>query len=79
VLLPLASRLPAALASMRATFTRALFERVVALVPDVWLSPSPPYATPAARRAAYVDYLTRRVESLPQLLEEAARVRAELV
>ena len=74
VLLPLATELPAAQAKLAATFTRALFERVVALVPDAWLGDDP-----AARRAAYLDYLERRTQALPQLVEEAARVRAELV
>ena len=37
-----------------------LLERVVALVPDVWLEDEPGFDSAAAVRAAYVDHLLRR-------------------
>ncbi|MGA9749471.1 MAG: HipA family kinase [Nocardioides sp.] len=41
--------------------TRELLIDVVSLVPDVWLEPVPDAPTPAALRAAYVDFLLARV------------------
>ncbi len=79
VLLPFASELAGVAERMRAGLAVDLLAAVVALLPDTWLAPAPPFESPAARRVAYVDYLTRRLDALPRLLEEAVRVRAELV
>jgi hypothetical protein len=79
VLLPQASALREVEADLRAGLSTEARAHAVDLLPDVWLAPAPPFETPAARRAAYVDYLEQRLGALPQLLEEAARARAELV
>jgi len=42
--------------------TGELLERVVALVPDVWLEDEPGFDSAPAVRAAYVDHLLRRVQ-----------------
>ncbi len=58
---------PSSAASPRSTPASPRWSRasclidVVALVPDVWLEPVPGAATPAALRAAYVDFLLARV------------------
>ena len=44
---------------------------VVAGVPDAWLAPD----EPAARRAAYVDYLCRRLQAPRAFAQEAIRAR----
>jgi hypothetical protein len=46
---------------LAATVTRELLHDVTALVPDEWLEPVPGTETPAALRAAYVDFLHARV------------------
>lgn len=80
VLLPWASALPAVEARLRAAFTRELVERIVAAIPEAWLSAAEsPFPTADAHRAAYVTWLLKRVDALPAFLEEAARARAQLV
>jgi len=79
VLLPFASALPEALTELRARLTPEARAAIVALIPDAWLAPAPPFASPTARREAYLTFLTLRLDALPRLLEEAARARAELV
>ncbi|MCP3136185.1 HipA family kinase [Pyxidicoccus xibeiensis] len=80
VLLPWASALPEAEGLLRARLTPQVVERTVAAIPESWLvGAESPFPTPDAHRAAYVTWLTRRVEALPAFLEEAARARAQLV
>ncbi len=61
VLLGRASELAAVDERLSQQVTPALLEEVVALVPDVWLEPTPGAETPQALRAAYVDFLTARL------------------
>ncbi|NMO16500.1 aminotransferase class I and II [Pyxidicoccus fallax] len=80
VLLPWATALAAQESSMRERLTREVVERTVAAIPEEWLtSVESPFPTAHAHRAAYVTWLSRRVEALPAFLEEAARARAQLV
>ena len=53
---------PAADAHLAPLLTRSLLEEVLADVPDVWLEPVPGAETPAALRAAYVEFLLARVD-----------------
>jgi hypothetical protein len=78
VLLPWASRLEAADARLRPQLGEALFAEIVRQIPDDWFSLDPG-VTPDDRRAGYVTYLTRRLESAPIFLEEAISARAQLV
>lgn len=78
VLLPWADRIREADALLRPRLGEAVFERVLALVPDDWLLPEPGIATPSEKRAAYVTWLTQRLEAAPLFLEEAVRARAQL-
>ncbi|NCT67163.1 MAG: aminotransferase class I and II [Rhodanobacteraceae bacterium] len=75
VLLPFASALREADGRLGALVTRALIERVVALVPDTWLCGDTPFADAAAHRDAYVQYLWRRIEAPHAFVEEAIRAR----
>jgi hypothetical protein len=79
VLLPFAARLDGVVERLRAGLTADARSAAVRLLPDEWLTPAPPYDSPAARRAAYLTYLAARLDALPKLIEEAVRVRAELV
>lgn len=67
VLLPWAHALDEAAEHLRKIFDDALFERVVAAIPESWLEPD--------ERAAYVAWLRARAEALPALVEEAKRAR----
>ncbi|MEZ4700823.1 MAG: HipA family kinase [Rhodothermales bacterium] len=79
VLLPFASALDAAADALRQRITPALIEQVVALVPDAWLLHDAPFDRVADHRAAYVDYLRRRLESPFDFQEEVSRARSLLV
>jgi len=79
VLLPWATGVRAAGARLAAAFGRALFERVLADVPDAWLAGEPRFATPAEHRAAYVRWLERRLGAAELFTEEAERARHALV
>jgi hypothetical protein len=48
----------------RAVLNRDVFAEILAAVPDAWLEPVPGADTPAALRAAYVDFLTARLDSV---------------
>lgn len=77
VLLPLAGSLPAADAALAPILDAAALRRVVDLVPDEWLVGLPPFADPAAHRAAYVAYLRGRLEPPRAWVEEAEAARRE--
>ncbi len=78
MLLPWASRIEEADRRLRPRLDEALFARLLALVPDAWLVPEPGPATPAGKRAGYLDFLGRRLRS-QAFAEEAARAGGELV
>lgn len=84
VLLRWASQMEEADAAARKILMRTngagLFEKILDMVPDVWLSSSEPRgASPADKRAAYVDYFVRRLSASSNFVQEAIRARAELV
>lgn len=64
--------LAAAHARASATLTPEVLDEVVGLVPDEWLEPAPGLDDAQAGRAAYVEHLTRRLESA-SVWWEAAR------
>lgn len=70
MLLRWASALREVDAELAAILTRDALEEIVALVPDEWLD---------APRNAYVDVLSRRLESPREWVEEAVRVRTARV
>ncbi|MDB4946917.1 MAG: hypothetical protein JWP97_6451 [Labilithrix sp.] len=79
VLLPWASDLEGAAATLRRVLETPLFQRIAAEVPDGWLSPEDGFASLDEHRAAYVSWLEARTRALPLILEEATRARARHV
>ncbi|AKC88228.1 HipA family kinase [Pseudoxanthomonas suwonensis] len=76
VLLRWATRLAEIDASMAQRLQGDAIADVVAQVPDDWLQGPDAFADPAAQRAAYVDYLTRRLAQREGFVQEAIRARA---
>jgi hypothetical protein len=74
VLLPAATKLEAADRTMSAALTRDVLEAIVARVPETWLQE---HSTASAGdlRAAYVRYLTERLEPPRTFVEESLRAR----
>jgi hypothetical protein len=79
ILLKFASALREADATLAARITPDLIRDVVALVPDAWLAADSPFATTQAARDAYIQHLSRRLQSPRAFLEEAVRARSVLV
>jgi hypothetical protein len=79
VLLPRASALAAVDAEMAATLTPQRLTAIVELIPDAWLQDEPAFATKALHRAAYLNYLTRRLSAPRAFVQEAVRAHAQHV
>src|SRR6185295_16303515 len=75
ILLPFASTLETADATMTAAITEDVIRGVVDLVPDDWMKEHAPFSTIAENRQAYIDYLTRRLAEPRHFVEEAIRAR----
>ena len=75
VLLPFADRLPAAGAALASALGDGVIDRAVAAIPDTWLEGP----GGGELRAAYGVWLRARRTALPQIIEEANRVRASRV
>lgn len=75
VLLPWASELANVDSVMAQRITPSAIADVVAQVPDAWLQVDA-VASPAQQRAAYVDYLTQRMQQRSAFVEEAQRAHA---
>ena len=76
ILLPFASTLETADSVMTKEISADLIRGVVELVPDDWMFGNSPFQTTAENRAAYVEYLLRRLDEPRYFLEEAMRARA---
>jgi hypothetical protein len=75
VLLPFASDVAAADERLSPQLGTALFEDLVAAIPDAWLPDDPTIGDAAAQRRAYVRYLDRRLAERHRFVEEADRAR----
>jgi hypothetical protein len=75
ILLPWATQIALAGGIARERLTPAVLTSIVGLVPDPWLAAVPDDVPAAERRAAYLDFLTRRLAAAPTFEEEAARAR----
>ena len=75
VLLPAATRLVEVDADLARRLDEARFRAILAAVPDDWLAAPGAHGDPAQQRAAYVQYLTRRLALRAHFVEEACRVR----
>ena len=76
VLLPFATRLAAADAAMAAALSAERLAAITALIPDEWLADDAAHAAKPAQRAAYADYLVRRLAAPRAFAEEAERARS---
>jgi hypothetical protein len=79
VLLRWAGDLDAIDAGLRSRLSRDVIEQAVAAVPDAWLNGRATTAPADQQRAAYVDYLTRRLDASPVFVEEALLARQKLL
>ena len=75
VLLRWASELREVDEPLTALLTAEAVARVIDMIPDSWLAGEPRFATAGEHRAAYREYLMRRLESPREWLEEAAAAR----
>lgn len=76
VLLPYAGDIIAADAALAAKLDADTVRAIVAQVPDDWLQTPDAFADAEGQRAAYADYLIRRLRHREAFVEEIARVRA---
>jgi hypothetical protein len=79
ILLPWATQIEVADAAAHTRLNEELFAEILNIVPNAWLRPEPGIADPASKRAAYVDYLNRRLDASSIFIEEAIRARIQLV
>jgi hypothetical protein len=79
VLLPWATALPEAEATLRARLTPEVLERVVASIPDEWLGTEESFSSREAHRAGYLAWLRERLAVASLFIQEAERARAQLV
>jgi len=75
VLLPYASSVAAADERLAPLVIGELLERLVEAVPDDWLPPDPMIGDARAQRAAYVEYLRRRLEAPRPFVEPVEALR----
>lgn len=76
VLLRWATELASVDEELAARLTPEAIERVIALIPESWLGDEPRFASVEEHRAAYREYLMRRLASPRTWMEEAVRARA---
>lgn len=79
VLLPFASALQEADAKMTAWLTPEVVERIVNLIPEVWLLDDALFENRDRHRNAYIDYFLNRLTPPHDFLEEAIRAHTLLV
>ncbi|TDK23174.1 aminotransferase class I and II [Luteimonas aestuarii] len=76
VLLPCAGDIAAADAALAAQLDDDTLRAIVAQVPDDWLEAPDAFADAATQRAAYAEYLIRRLRHRDAFVEEIMRARA---
>jgi hypothetical protein len=79
VLLPWASALREAEATLRRRLTPEVLERTVELIPDAWLGTEPGFLSRQEHRDAYRAWLLARLKASQAFIEEAEHARAQLV
>jgi hypothetical protein len=79
VLLPYAGELRESDARLSARLSPAVIADLVGMIPAAWLSGPSPFSSAEEWRAAYVQYLVRRLGEPHLFVEEAIRARALLV
>ncbi|HEX8650228.1 MAG TPA: HipA family kinase [Pyrinomonadaceae bacterium] len=76
VLLPFAARLADIDESLGARLTQEIIHDIIGLVPDSWLDSEPHFADMGEHRAAYIEYLTRRLEAPRDFVKEARNAQS---
>jgi len=71
VLLPLATRLDESDEVLSRRLTPEMIRDIIGLVPDSWLEGESHFADAGQHRAAYIEYLTRRLEAPRDFVKEA--------
>lgn len=79
ILLPRATLLREADATLMPHLSPDIITAIVGLIPDSWLGDEPGFAGPHEQRAAYITYLLTRLEAPRAFVEEAIRARAHLL
>lgn len=75
VLLKRATVLDQAVQEIRTSLTKEIIEAIVAAIPEDWLIEESDTLPPAAKRAAYVQFLTTKLDNIELLAKEAAHAR----
>jgi hypothetical protein len=75
VLMPCADALLEVDTGLAARLTAEVITEIVQLIPDEWLRDVEQFESPQQHRAAYVDYLLRRLEAPRAFVEEAQHAR----
>lgn len=76
VLLPLAAALPEADALLSPRVTPELLREILSLVPDEWLAFESRFTDALEHRAAYLQYLLKRLDEPRDFVKEAVNARA---
>jgi hypothetical protein len=76
-LLPQACLLDSSDAQARARLTKKVLAGITNAIPEAWLDPAAPFASPDAQRDAYLEFLLDRLEASHIFVDEANRARAE--
>ncbi|MCU0546021.1 MAG: aminotransferase class I and II [Oscillatoriaceae cyanobacterium Prado104] len=76
VLLPFASNLQAVDSKLTELLASDTIDRILQLIPDLWLVENSPFSTCSEHREAYLNYLLNRLKSPQFFLEEALRARS---
>jgi hypothetical protein len=79
VLLPWAAQVEDAATHAHARLTREVFTEILERVPEEWLTFDPQELPVEQKRAAYVDFFSRRLAASKIFEEEAMRAHADLV
>ncbi len=79
ILLPWAKEIPGAAKTAHERLTVSVLRGIVELVPEAWFEAIPGGVSVAERRAGYMEFFTRRLESSEMFEKEAIRAQSRLV
>jgi hypothetical protein len=79
VLLPWATEIEQAATVARARLNESVLSAIVKKIPDAWLDPIDSRESADQKRAAYVDFFTRRLQASEIFMQEAMNAHARLV
>ena len=79
VLLPQASELDQANATLKKALTKELIENIVATVPEEWLKNETAFSSLEEHRSAYVEFLVTRINHSEIFVNEAMHARESII